>query len=160
MWLVAHGTLHTHISRSGLDTSFLTKSYVKYNTNLCLEHNHPVNEFKIDGYIEIKNEADITESEVNMIRTLSLIHTKIPSIQNALRTEFSSEKKIYNSQLLHTMKKFQDERFGKDHYMICELMKLGNNAKNSGGEWQTDVNDTYQIIGKRFQSHCQKQYAL
>ena len=39
-------------------------------------------------------------------------------------------------------------------------MKLGNNAKNSGGEWQTDVNDTYQIIGTRFQTYRQKQYAL
>ncbi len=96
-----------------------------------------------------------------MIRTLSLIHAKIPSIQNALRTEFPSEKKIYDSQILHRMiKKFQDERYGKDCHRICELMKLGNNAKNSGGEWQTDVNDTYQIIGTRFQSYRQKQYAL
>lgn len=68
------------------------KSDVKYYTNLCLEHNHPVNECKIGGYVEIKNEADITQSKANTICTLSLIHSKIPSITNALQTEYSSER--------------------------------------------------------------------
>lgn len=67
---------------------------------------------------------------------------------------------MIHSSLSKDDKKFQDEHYGEDRHRICELMKLGNNAKTSGGEWQTDVNDTYQIIGTRFQSCRQKQYAL
>jgi hypothetical protein len=78
--------------------------YIKHSGYLitvsCTEHNHPVSEPTIDGYTEIKYKEDLEIDELEVIRSLSSVNTRIPKMQYSLRTTFPTRMHLYDSQLL------------------------------------------------------------
>ena len=114
----------------------------------------------IDGYTEIKYEKDLEIDELEVIRSLSSVNTRIPKMQYSLRTTFPTRMRLYDSQLLHRVSnKYQDDKYGQDRHRMSLFMEMGNNVKDGGGKFETDVNSTYQLVGTRFQTSRQSNYA-
>jgi hypothetical protein len=121
--------------------------YIKHSGYLitvsCTEHNHPVSEPTIDGYTEIKYEKDLEIDELEVIRSLSSVNTRIPKMQYSLRTTFPTRMRLYDSQLLHRVSnKYQDDKYSQDRHRMSLFMEMGNNVKDGGGKFKTDVNST------------------
>ena len=134
----------------------------KYNTNLCLEHNHEIDYEIVDGVQEITSPKDLTDDEMEVLRNAALTNTSMPSVKHALAIKCGNrEGRIYNSDMLKRVIMREKIRIhGTDHHRIPELMKRGRQTRQNGGEFEVDVDEVYRLVGTRFQTGRMKMFSL
>jgi hypothetical protein len=83
----------------------------------------------LDGRSYVKNEADLTEAEMETLDTLAMTPMGIGGVKDALGEKFPM--RLYDSQLLHrVLKKIKDD--GK-------LFAHGNATAANGGIWVPEI---------------------
>ena len=139
-----------------------TISNTSYTSNMQLYHNHGIDYEVIDGITEVKSSKDLTPEEEEILKHGALMGSKMPSIKDALNTKCGqANKRIYDSQMIHRYVNAEKVKiFGPNHDRIPEFMKRGQELSRSGGNFETDVDDGFHIVGTKYQTARMIQYAL
>jgi len=128
--------------------------------DLCLQHNHPVNQVLIEGYVYIKNEANLTVEEREFIENIALVNPGTPSIKEAMGKKFV-KRDFCQNMLRRVANKARADHFGKDRHQLSKLREQGRRAIESGGVWKEHIcEETWRLCGTLMQTSIQREFAL
>ena len=100
-----------------------------FKCHFLLEHNHPIENEILDGYVLITCQSDLTEEEMNTLKSLAITHSQMPSIQHVMMNEYSKGSRAFSDDLLYrVVTKIRDEKFGSDRHRMEEFIEMGRKA--------------------------------
>ena len=112
------------------------------------------------GVTEVTSSEDLSEEKKDLLKHCALLNIIMPLIQHFLSKKFGKLTCIDDSQMLHCFINDEKNRiFRSDHHRIPKLMNRGRQLENNGGESKVNIDPTMHIIGTRYQTPHQKEYA-